>query len=153
MAIATQKADKFTITTQFEAAPGREFTLKLKEFSLEADPQTQTYRVRLFMPSPETKVRILPGMTTTVILRYSGGTAEGYSVPVGAVLDEDGKAFVWKVGQDMTVTKSPVKVGLMAGESISVVEGLKEGDRIATAGVHYLREGQKVRELTGKIGD
>ncbi len=153
VALAAQKAEQIAVTTVLEAAPNQEFELKLKEYSREADPQTQTYHVRLFMPTPETKAKILPGMTTTVTFRYSEDSTGGYSVPVSAVLDEGGQTFVWKVGQDMTVRKSPVSVGLMSGDRIMITEGLQEGDRIATAGVHYLREGQKVKELTGKIGD
>lgn len=153
VAIEAQKSVDIVATTILEAAPDKEFKLQLKEFSREADPQTRTYHVRLFMPAPESKIDIFPGMTTTVSLKYADVGREGYSVPVSAVLDEGGETFVWKVKPDMTVTKSPVGVGLMSGENISVIKGLAEGDRIATAGVHYLREGQKVRVLTGKIGD
>lgn len=153
VAIAAQNASRIRSTTTFEALPGRIFELELKEYSREADAQTQTYHVSLFMPTPEDKTHMLPGMTTSVQLQYSDDTAEGFTIPAGAVLNEGGKTFVWKVSEDMTVKKAPVTVGMLNGEKITVTRGLTEGERIATAGVHYLREGQKVRELTGKIGE
>jgi multidrug efflux pump subunit AcrA (membrane-fusion protein) len=36
----------------------------------------------------------------------------------------------------------------VAGNEIVVDEGLKPGDQIVTAGVHQLKEGQKVRRLS-----
>ena len=36
----------------------------------------------------------------------------------------------------------------MSGSSITVIEGLSTGDRIAVSGIQQLAEGMKVRELT-----
>ena len=57
-------------------------------------------------------------------------------------------------GDTFTVHRADVKVGDMIGDSIQVVSGLKRGDRIAMAGVHYLQEGQQVRLLeSNRKGD
>jgi multidrug efflux system membrane fusion protein len=134
---------------EFPAVPGEKYTLKVKEFSSEADPQTQTYRVVLVMPAPE-EVNILPGMTATVTgsnLRDSLST-QNQLIPIGSVFaDETGKNYVWLVEDSMAVKKQEVVVGSVTGENIYILKGLKPGSRIVTAGVNYLEPGMKVREI------
>jgi len=52
----------------------------------------------------------------------------------------------------MTVQKRQVKVGDLTGESIRVLDGLKTGERIVTAGVHFLQEGMKIRLFDSNAG-
>ena len=62
--------------------------------------------------------------------------------------DEQGNAMVWKLDPNtMTVSSVPVQLGAPAGDQIRVLSGLQAGDRIATSGVHNLREGMQVSEL------
>jgi multidrug efflux pump subunit AcrA (membrane-fusion protein) len=53
----------------------------------------------------------------------------------------------WVVGPDEIVSRRPVKIGEASGGQIEITEGLQPGDRIAVAGVTFLREGMKVRDL------
>ncbi len=134
---------------EFQAAPGKKYPLKVKEFSTKADPETQTYQVVLTMPQPK-EANILPGMTCTVLAELGGGVkaATGIRIPAIAVLnDADGKSYVWVLDKKtMTVHKTPVKVGALTGsEDIVVTEGLKGGETIVSAGVTKLRDGMKVR--------
>lgn len=136
---------------EFSAAPGKKFELTLKEFSTEADPQTQTYRVVLQMPAPQ-GLNILPGMTATVtgtVIKYDDEVATGFYVPVNAVFaDKSAKSFVWLVtAETMTVTKKEVRIGNVKGGEINITDGLKSGDTIVVAGVNYLQPGMKVRDI------
>jgi RND family efflux transporter MFP subunit len=144
-----------SVIVEFPAVPGKKYTLKLKEFSSEADSQTQTYRVVLTMPAPE-EVNILPGMTATVTgsnLRNSL-SEQKQLIPIGAVFaDETGKNYVWRVEDSMAVKKQEVEVGSVTGENIYIVNGLTPGSRIVTAGVNYLQPDMKVREIKVKTGD
>jgi len=45
------------------------------------------------------------------------------------------------------VERRPVKTGSVTGDSIVILEGLRPGDRIAVAGVPFLRAGMRVRDL------
>lgn len=134
----------------FEPVPNREFVLEVKEFSTEADPKTQTYRAVLTMQVPK-KLRILPGMTATVIItekeEAEKTSTSSFQVPVSAVFaDELDKQYVWIVEPNtMTVQKRPVTVGELTGESITISDGFKVGDRIVSAGVHFLQDGMKIR--------
>jgi hypothetical protein len=66
-------------------------------------------------------------------------------VPASAVLKEGADAFVWVVDPPMS-TVSLHKVDLSEDEGgIRVTNGLAVGARVVTAGIHNLKQGQKVR--------
>ena len=136
---------------QFPTAPGKRWGLRMKEFSTQADPKTQTYQVVLVMPQPE-EINVLPGMTGTVVIELSGEaeTVAGPQIVIPAiavVASAESQPFVWGIDQErMTAKKLPVKVGQITGsENVVVQEGLSGGEVIAVAGVTKLSEGMKVR--------
>jgi len=51
---------------------------------------------------------------------------------------------VWVVA-DNVITLQPITVGKFGNGTIEVLSGLRQGDCIVTAGVHKLKEGQKVK--------
>ncbi len=135
----------------FDSVPNKVYPVTLKEFSSEADPETQTYRVVLTMASPK-DVNILPGMTVSVRVKlpdFKSGGEKFIVIPAAAVFSRKGdQAYVWVVDtKAMTVKKQPVKVSRMASQEIHVLSGLKPGDRIVVAGVHYLQDGEKISLL------
>jgi membrane fusion protein, multidrug efflux system len=101
------------------------------------------------------EVNLLPGMTATVTLTYRRASILGgrVLVPIAAVSrDGTGQQVAWVVGSEGTVTARPVKLGEATGGRIEIVDGLEPGDRIAVAGVTFLREGMKVRDLGDALG-
>ena len=163
--------DAVRAIAEFAAAPGKEYPLALKEFSTEADPITQTYRAVLEMSAPK-GINILPGMTATVMgtLDCSGhgqGTEflapicknpqglSSFRIPINAIFAGGAeKNYVWVVDPNtMRVKKREVKIGGISGQNIHILGGIVSGVKIVTAGVNYLQEDQKIRELKGKIGD
>jgi RND family efflux transporter MFP subunit len=142
------------IIAEFTAAPGVRFPLRIKEVAQVADPTTQTFRVRAGMKTPPS-VTVLPGMTATVTLTYRrGGNDNRLLVPVAAVCKESsGEQVAWVIGEDQTVKRRPVKIGQATGGRLEIIDGLRPGDRIAVAGVTFLRDGMKVRDLGDALGD
>ena len=147
--IATLKHDKkIEATATFAAAPDKKFPLELKEFSTEADPQTQTYPVVLVMDQPE-GINVLPGMTATVTGRQvaTGDATARIVIPAMAGTEAaDKKPYVWVLNEkDMTVRKAGIHAGEMTGsDGIVILEGLSGGEKIVTSGVTRLKEGMKV---------
>ncbi len=142
-------AELFTINARFDALPDKLFPLTIKEVATQASA-ANTYPITATMPH-QNDIRILPGMSVTVEVDYSGGTADTqnnntFSVPVTAIRNQGGNNYVWRyaVGQ---VSLVPVKVGQVRSGGMIDIEGdtLKGGDVIITAGVYFLHEGQKVR--------
>jgi multidrug efflux system membrane fusion protein len=149
MAADLRSADIVQLIAEFSAAPGLQFPVRITEIAQRADPVTQTFTVRAAMQPPP-GVSLLPGMTATVRMTYrrAGVLGSGVLVPASAVLrDAGGEQVVWVIGSDQSVSRRPVQLGEATGGSIEVVSGLQPGDRIAVAGVTFLRDGMKVRDL------
>src|SRR5262249_62175383 len=121
------------------------FPVHIREIAQQADPTTQTYRIRVAMKVPQ-GVTVLPGMTATVSITYRRASILGDAivVPISAVFkDPAGESVAWVIGKDQLVERRPVKVGAATGAQIEVHSGLAPGDRIAVAGVRFLRAGRK----------
>lgn len=154
MAAGIRSDDIEQMLAEFSAAPGRQFPVQLTEVAQRADPTTQTFRVRASLDTPP-GVNLLPGMTATITMRYRGaGEAVGrIFVPIAAVYqDSSGQQVVWVLGPTEVVAPRPVTLGDAAGGRVEIVQGLQPGDRIAVAGVTFLRDGMKVRDLGDALG-
>ena len=63
-----------------------------------------------------------------------------------AVLERDGKTFVWLVDPTTSqVSTREIKIGVRDASSFQVTEGLAPGARVITAGVHSLSSNQVVK--------
>lgn len=114
---------------------------KIREIAPQADSVTRLRRVRIALTNPPEGFRL--GATVTV--KPGSALASILHVPASAVLAKDGANFVWVVDQPAdTVSLHKVDLALdPAGARI--LGGVDPGARIVTAGVHSLKQGQKVR--------
>lgn len=110
------------------------------------DAATGTIRARAEFPNPQKLLR--PGMFAR--LRIGLRTEQGsLLVPERALVELQGKNFVWIVGADDTATQRPVQVApARIGANVAILAGLKPGERIVTEGLQKVREGAPVRPLT-----
>ncbi|MCH7726962.1 MAG: efflux RND transporter periplasmic adaptor subunit [Planctomycetes bacterium] len=141
------------IKCKFDAFPDVEVLAKIHEIGAEASQKTRTYPVTLIMDQPE-GVTILPGMAGIATGRAEipeTMNLDGYEIPETAIMEGDGdKGSVWLIDESsdpptverLEVTRHPSHSLTPQGVRVT---GLSVGQRIATAGVHYLKEGQKVR--------
>jgi len=154
MATQIRAADIERMEAEFSGTGGRSFPVHIVETAQAADPTTQTFRVRAAMQVPS-DVNLLPGMTARVTLVYRQGdnADKRFLVPVSAVFKESsGEQVVWVIGADQSVTRKVVKIGEPTGGQVEILDGLLAGDRIAVAGVSFLRPGMKVRDLGNALG-
>lgn len=134
----------------FETLKERRFPLEIKEFSTEADPNTQTFLVVLSMPQPDGQI-ILPGMTAMVweeLPKKAAADEETrFLIPAAALFaDPAGAPHVWIVDtQTNTVQQRAVETGELRGtDEIQVTGGLKAGEMLAVTAVSRLREGMAI---------
>lgn len=141
--------DDLDVWASFSSISGK-FPLKLVEFSSAPDPETQTYRATLAMEVPE-GIRLFPGMAAEVSgkIKY-GGTGKVYRIPIEALLSDDRGSGVWVVGEDLRVQWTFVEVAHLGDGHVDIKGSVEAGDRVVTAGVHVIREGQAVRLLGGE---
>lgn len=129
----------FTVALQL--LPSVQVEGKIREIAPQADAVTRLRRIRIALTNPPESFRL--GSTVTV--KPDSALASNLRVPASAVLAQDGANFVWVVDQPAdTVSLHKVDLALdPAGARI--IGGLDPGARIVTAGVHSLKQGQKVR--------
>jgi RND family efflux transporter MFP subunit len=154
MAADLARADIEDLRASLSGAPGVEFPARIREVGQVADPTTRTFKVRAAAKAPE-GIRALPGMTATLTMAYQRASVLGESirVPITAVLQRDsGEQVVWTIDNEGRVAPRPVKLGGVRGGDVEITAGLSPGDRIAVAGVTFLREGMKVRDLGDALG-
>jgi RND family efflux transporter MFP subunit len=123
------------------AIPGR-----IREISPMADPATRTYTMKVTVP-PRPEIRL--GMTATVQFTARSDAAQ-MRLPLSALVQDKGATSVWLV-ENGAVRLVPVQLGGALGNDIVVTGGVKPGQTVVTAGVHLLKNGQKVRILTADV--
>ncbi len=120
---------------------------RVREIAPLADAATRTFPARIALIDAPAEVAL--GMSATVIFE-APLPAPVIALPLQALLKEGETTYVWQLDRDaMTVRRSPISVANIAGNDVVVGSGVAPGDTIVTAGVHLLREGQKVKLLDG----
>jgi multidrug efflux system membrane fusion protein len=135
------------IVATIDAAPDREFELRLLELALQADSATGTYRATFVMPQPK-EIVLLPGMAVQVIAYVDQQDARPV-IPAVAIASGPEGTMVWVVDRDsMTVSSRAVTTGGLTGsDSVEILSGLEPGETIATSAVQSLRDGMTIRAM------
>ena len=134
---------------------GDEVTLTFPSFAVEApivgnvtrvsgslDPSTRTMMVEAEMPNTDGK--LLPGMFGQASISLSTETAANMLPARSIRFEESGEAYVYIVGEDRTVTVTPVTTGIDDGHSIEVMSGVEAGQQVIDAHLKRFTTGQKV---------
>lgn len=108
----------------------------------------QLYTVRLSLPASLTP-RPAPGMNAMVSVVCRGDEDLRVVIPSAALFaDAGGGSRVWVCDEGCRVSSRAVRVERLTVDGGAVVaEGLSAGERIVTAGVRLLREGERVRVM------
>jgi membrane fusion protein, multidrug efflux system len=130
---------QFTVSLQL--LPAVQVEGQIREIAPQADQVTRMRRIRIALNDPQESFRL----GSTITARLSSGNSSVLRVPPSAVLREGAETFVWVVDAPAN-TVSLRKVDLTEDEGrIRVAGGLRAGERIVTAGINSLKQGQKVR--------
>jgi len=126
----------------FWALPTVSVDAVIREISPMADKVSRTYKVRVSLINPPQEVKL--GMTSTVTVANMGNQQVAAYIPLAAIYQQGDTPGVWVVSNE-SVTLRVIKIGAFGDGKVQVLAGLQNGDIIVTAGVHKLKEGQKVR--------
>ena len=136
-------ADDIRITLW--AHPESAYRGRIREISPGADPVTRTYKVKVTILEPGAGVQL--GMTASVNIRQRL-QGEVASLPLSAVFQLRGQPAVWVVAPDTgAVRLAPVEVAEYRHDVVLIRSGVRDGQRVVTAGVHKLYPDQRVRLL------
>ena len=116
----------------------------VRQVSPQADPVTRTFQVKVGLSHPPEAMLLGAAVTGTVKM----DAVPMIEIPASALTKSDGRPAVWVVDPDtMTVSTRNVEILRFDPATVTVSEGLDEGDVVVTAGVQALHPGQKVRLL------
>ncbi len=123
-----------------EAYPDIDFPAKVMAVGDVVDPVTRTIKVRAQVKNEAHKLK--PEMFARLQLDVSD-TAQFLTVPREAVLEADGKQFVYVVEAGDRYVRRDVKTASISPDQIRILEGLTQGERIVTKGA-VLIKGQQI---------
>ena len=134
--------------TDFEVAlqmdPTTRVAATAREIAPQSDTVTRTRRVRLTLAAPPEAFRL----GATIVASPVSAAVDRLLLPASAVLSRDGATYVFvaegPVGA-VRVSLRPVLVRPIDAQTAEVMAGLAAGDRVVTAGVNSLADGQKIR--------
>jgi cobalt-zinc-cadmium efflux system membrane fusion protein len=125
-----------TLTVRNEAWPDRTFEAKIFYTGDIMDDATRTISMRAIADNPEQLLK--PGMFVQIEL--PGLIEESVlQVPKSAVLEHEGKQFVFVQTKDDAFMRRDVSVGEAGKEEIIVLVGLQEGEEVVTSGGFVLK--------------
>jgi membrane fusion protein, multidrug efflux system len=130
------------LNVTFWALPNVTLNGSVREIAPMADPTTRTFKVRVSLLNPPPSVKL--GMTATVSLTDDNAAHTAFSIPLAALYQTGDTPAVWVVN-DNILTLRPIQTGSFGDGTIQVLAGLQAGERIVSAGVHKLEEGQRVK--------
>ncbi len=120
--------------------PGRSFEGKITRMGYSLDERTRTMAAEVSLKNPDEALR--PGMYASVQIEIQR-KPEALVVPLGALVTEKGKGFVFTVA-DNKARKLAVKTGFRDVDAVEILEGISLGQPVLLAGKLALADGQPV---------
>ena len=136
---AIRVGDAATVTVA--AYPGERFAGRAIYINPYVDDKTRTTKVRVQLANRGGRLK--PGMYANVELKSRGRS--GLIVPTNAVLDSGIEQVVFVALGDGLFQPRKVEIGRRLGASTEILEGLKEGDQVATGASFFLDSESQLR--------
>ena len=136
------------VNIAFPVLADSSFSGVVTEVSPSVDSNTATYPVRVVVSNPSEAIRSGMAANVTFDLGSLNEDSKFLVVPPIAVGEDGNGRFVFLLNESndkVTVEKKYISVGSLSSEGFTVTSGLSLGDKIATAGLQTLLDGQEVR--------
>jgi membrane fusion protein, multidrug efflux system len=139
------------VSATIDAYPGVTFKGKISSVNSKVDSASRNVQARGSFANADR--RLIPGMYANVLVEYGDATTQITLPQTAITYNPYGNTVyvVQKNGTDdkgaakLTVQQSFVKLGDTRGDQVAVLDGVKSGDEIVTAGQLKLRNGSPIR--------
>lgn len=122
--------------------PSINTTATLREIEPQAQSATRTRRARLTLANTPDGFRL----GTAISVTLSSAIKPRIELPATALQEVDGKQRIWVIDpQSKTVNPRDVSVISRTASSVVLAGGVKNGERVVSAGVNSLKPGQSVK--------
>lgn len=130
----------------FAAIPGESFSARLSELGVASSVNSATFPVTVVVDREDEMLR--SGLAAQVSFRIGEAADTGIRVPLAAVGEDAQGAFLF-VAEATTagegiVRRRAITLGELTADGVEVLTGLANGERVVTAGVSVIRDGQAV---------
>jgi RND family efflux transporter MFP subunit len=120
-------------------------TTKIGFISPHVDDQTQAVLVKGTVQNPGGRLRAMQYVRARIIWK----TSQGLVVPVTSVLRINGRFFAFvaeDAGGKLVAKQRAITVGPIVGDNYPILDGIKPGERVVTAGAQKLADGMPIQE-------
>ena len=136
------------VDVDFSSLQDKKFKAKVTEVSPAVDANTATYPVRVTVTNPSDNIK--SGMAANVRFDFGDHKADNtiLVIPANAVGEDSNGRFVFLIkeeGNSAKVEKHQITIGNLTSEGFEIKSGLSAGQKIATAGLQTLLDGQEVK--------
>lgn len=126
-----------------EALGGRQYTGRVTEKGVVANPLSRSYDVKVSIDNP--RHELLPGMVCLASFAEEGSSATAVMLPARIVqIDIDNRPFVWTALKGKA-HKAFVTTGESVGDNIIITSGLNDGDKVIVSGQQKVSEGTEIK--------
>jgi RND family efflux transporter MFP subunit len=136
------------VTVRFGSIPGQEFSGEISEVAVALAPGSAAFPIVIKIAESHPSLR--SGLAADVTFQFDSAADKGrVVVPVTAVINDPDGTFVFvaelaEIDDEAIVRRRAVTLGELSQLGIEVISGLNVGDRVVTAGVSVIRDGQRV---------
>lgn len=138
---------RFYVT--FDNLPGKRFTARLHKYA-KTSSDASGFPVALKIDRIDSQMfGISPGMTCQITMQSDEKTKHNVAIPLSAVYaPASGGTYVWVVTPSGKTEMRAVSLGEIFGrDMVSVLSGLKAGEKVVIAGVYKLRNQIEVKVI------
>lgn len=133
---SAQAAGRLTASVEVRSYPGEKFAATVDFISPSMNSATRTVKLRL--ATPNSGRRLLAGMFCQVQV-FLPGTGAELTVPRAAVLEDEGRSFVFVHHQGDYYVRRPVTAGRSADGRVELLSGLGESSVVVSDGAFLLK--------------
>lgn len=142
--------DEWTpVTIRFGAIPDAEFSGEISEIAVASGAGAAAFPVVIKIIGSHQLLR--SGLAADVTFKFDSAASQGggYVLPVNSVIYDPSGTFVFvaapgETAGEAVVRRRDVTLGELTQSGIEIADGLAVGDRVITAGISVIRDGQRV---------
>lgn len=120
------------------------FSAVIRFISPASDPATRNVKMKAMVPNAN--YRLKPGFFAEVSVQ-TGGNPAALVIPESALFSQEGKFFVYTVGDGIAKRKE-VTTGVRFEGKVEILQGIQKAERVITSGHEQLSDGMKVATST-----
>jgi multidrug efflux system membrane fusion protein len=137
------------VYVRFGSIPDEEFNGVVSEVAVASAAGSAAFPVVIRITGSHPSLR--SGLAADVTFQFDSAATEGggFVLPVTAVINDPNGTFVYvaepaEIDDEAIVRRRDVTLGELSQSGIEIAEGLQLGDRVITAGLSVIRDGQRV---------